>query len=456
MPRDGAGLHLSPGSRVAIVGGGPAASFAALHLLRLAGQLALPIAVTIFERKDFSRRGPAGCNKCAGILSVHATRGIQELGLQIPEHLVLARLEGYTLHMAGHAIEIARPQPNRTILSVYRGGGPLRGDLPPDVSFDAWLLAAACAAGATLVAANVRKLIAGPLMDVVTDNGRESFDMVMLATGINAAPPATEGFDYTPPKTEVMAQDELALRTPLSASQRRRAHVYVGQQAGLIFGALIPKGDYLNLSLLGHDLSGDPVKAFLARPDCGWLGEAQAGRMCGCRPRIAVAPAPRPFADRFVAVGDAAVTRLYKDGIGSAYLTAGRAAWTALREGIAARAFAAGYAPLCRAIARDNRIGQWLFAPWEGRQTPLYHLWERGWARLLLAEEALPIQQRRGHLALWNMLTGDDSYSSITRSALHPRILGALAAGLIAEIWPRRGAVRPLRPAYGAEAVASP
>ncbi len=445
MPQDGAGLHLFPGARVAIVGGGPAASFAALHLLRFARQLGLPVSVTIFERKDFGRRGPAGCNKCAGILSARAERGLQALGLQIPEHLVLARLEGYTLHMAGHAIDIARPEPDRTILSVYRGGGPLRGNLPPTVSFDAWLLSEACAAGATLVTANVRKLVAGPLMNVVADGGQESFDLVVLATGVNAAPPATEGFDYTPPKTEVMAQDELVLRMPLPPAQRRQAHVYVGQQAGLIFGALIPKGDYLNLSLLGHDLSGDPVKAFLAQADCSWLGEASAGRVCGCRPRIAVAPAPRPFADRFVAVGDAAVTRLYKDGIGSAYVTARQAVWTAFHAGISAQAFARGYAPLCRAIAYDNRIGQLLFAPWVGRQTRLYHLWERGWARILLAEESLPIQQRRGHLALWNMLTGDDSYGRITRNALHPRIVGTFVAGLLAEVWPWREPVRRVR-----------
>jgi flavin-dependent dehydrogenase len=172
MHRDVAGLHLFPGARVAIVGGGPAASFAALHLQRFARQLALPISVVIFERKNFGRRGPAGCNKCAGILSAHATRGLQELGLRVPEHLVLARLEGYTLHLAGHAIDIVRPDPNRTILSVYRGGGPLHGDLPPSVSFDAWLLSEAYAAGATLVTANVRKLVAGSLMNVISDRGQ--------------------------------------------------------------------------------------------------------------------------------------------------------------------------------------------------------------------------------------------------------------------------------------------
>ena len=163
---------LSPARRVAIVGGGPAGSFAALNFLRFARQLGIPVSVTIYQRKDFERRGPAGCNKCAGILSVHAVAGISKLGLEIPEKLVLARLEGYTVHIAGHAVEIDRPNPDRTILSVYRGGGPLRGTLRPDVSFDAWLLAEAVAAGATLVNADVRKLTNGsPHIDVETDAG---------------------------------------------------------------------------------------------------------------------------------------------------------------------------------------------------------------------------------------------------------------------------------------------
>ena len=439
-----AGLHLSSGSRIAIVGGGPAGSFAALHLLRFASHLGIPISVTIFERKDFGRRGAAGCNKCAGILSARAMQGLAELGLQIPERLVLARLQGYTLHMAGHALEVSRPDPTRTIISVYRGGGPLRGDLPPSVSFDGWLLAEARAAGAEVVVANVRRIVAGPLVDVETDGGRDSFELVILAGGVNAQPPAMEGFRYTPPKTEVMAQDELALRSPLTPAQRRQAHVYVGQQAGLIFGALIPKGDYLSLSLLGHELSGNPVAAFLAREDCAWLGAAQATGLCGCRPRIAVAPAPHPFTDRLVAVGDAAVTRLYKDGIGSAFVTTRQAAWTALYAGISEDAFAHHYAPLCRSIARDNRIGQLLFGTWQAHQGPLYELWGRSWLRVLLTEQTLPVGQRRGQFALWNMLTGDSSYAHIARHALHPRMFGGLIAAALSEVWQGRTALRRL------------
>ncbi len=78
MTQRHAGLHLSSGSRVAVVGGGPAGSLVALHLLRFASRMAIPLSVTIFERKDFGRRGPAGCNKCAGILSARVMQGLSQ------------------------------------------------------------------------------------------------------------------------------------------------------------------------------------------------------------------------------------------------------------------------------------------------------------------------------------------------------------------------------------------
>lgn len=431
MAQVAADMRLHPGARIAIVGGGPSGSFAALHLLRLARQRGLTISVTIFERKNFGRRGPAGCNKCAGLLSARTTRGLKELGLRIPESLVLSRLEGYILHLAGQAIPIVRPDPSRTILSVYRGGGPLHADLPSEVSFDDWLLTAACAAGAERIAANVRKISAGPLMELETDLGQSSFHLVVLASGVNARPPILEGLNYTAPDTDVMAMDELTLGASPSVAQRRQAHVYVGQQTGLIFGALIPKGNYLSLSLLGHDFAGDPVKAFLARGDCAWLDEAGATGLCGCRPKIATTSARFFFGDRFVVVGDAGVTRLYKDGIGSAYQTAWQAAKTAFEIGISEQAFARGYAPLCRSIALDNQIGKLLFAPWEGRHPKLYDLWERCWLHVLLSEEPLALREQRGHLAIWNLLTGDDTYWRILRDILNVRTIAMLIVGFL-------------------------
>jgi len=433
MAQAAADLHLSAGARVAIIGGGPAGSFFALHLHRFARLLSLPLSVTIFERKDFARRGQAGCNKCAGILSSRLLRGLEELGLHLPEHLIMGHLESYILHLANETVEIAQPDPGRKIISVYRGAGPLHAALPPEVSFDAWLLAEARVAGTEVISANVRRIIAGPLMEVETEQRRLPFDLVVLATGVNARPPDMSGLPYTPPHTEIMAQDELRLETPLTATEKKQVQVYVGQQSGLLFGALIPKGELLNVSLLGHGLTHDAVGKFLQNLEQGGLAEAVGQRLCGCNPRIAVSPARCPFSDRFVAVGDAAVTRLYKDGIGSAFLTAQRAAWTALHVGISRQAFARGYEPFCRSIALDNRVGRFLFWLWQQSQARP-HL-ARSWLRILLAEKALPMPKRHGHRALWGLLTGDDSYITIARNLLHRGGVGALAAIFLPGGW---------------------
>jgi hypothetical protein len=63
-------LSLRKGDRVCIVGGGPAGSFSALHLLRLAREQGLGLEVVIYEQRDFFSPGAAhNCKGCAGILS---------------------------------------------------------------------------------------------------------------------------------------------------------------------------------------------------------------------------------------------------------------------------------------------------------------------------------------------------------------------------------------------------
>ena len=56
------------------------------------------------------------------------------------------------------------------------------------------------------------------------------------------------------------------------------------------------------------------------------------------------------------------MTRLYKNGIGTALVTARQAAKTAVLRGITGDHFEQYYAPVCRRLHRDNRIGRFLFA----------------------------------------------------------------------------------------------
>jgi len=145
------GDRLQDGSRVCIIGGGPAGSFAALHLLRLARERSLHLEVEIFEPRDGRTQGPRSCKGCAGILSHGAVHNLASLGLQMPPEVVQSELRSYVVHVQNQAATVDQPHRERRILSVYRGAGPRLRQGPSLAGFDAWLLDQARAAGARVI-----------------------------------------------------------------------------------------------------------------------------------------------------------------------------------------------------------------------------------------------------------------------------------------------------------------
>ena len=139
--------------------------------------------------------------------------------------------------------------------------------------------------------------------------------------------------------------------------------------------------------------------------------------------------------DGVVAIGDAGVTRLYKNGIGSALATARQAAWTAVFEGHRRADFAHSYLPVCRAIERDNWAGRVLFL-----QLPaLKQLGLVAAAHHRLAYAA----ERDSHIAelhaqvLWGIFTGTYGYFALLRMACRPELVaqfGLALAGLLLRV----------------------
>lgn len=419
------GLRLANGDRVCIIGGGPAGSFAALHLLRLARQQELRLQVIVFEPRDFARSGPAGCNRCAGVLSSRLLRGLDWLGLELPPEVIQSHISAYALHFDSEVLRIEQPDPQRRIISVYRGGGPRLAQMGGTAGFDGFLLAQACAQGALHVPERVRQ-VAWQGQPIVQTSSREyPADFLVLATGVNSRSPLSRYFRYRPPKTAVMAQDEFLLPPSWPTDQ---VSAFFVKPPGLIFGALIPKGHYVNISLLGRGLRLDAINDFIEAHELANDLELAGGSLCGCTPRIAVGPARGYFGNRWVAVGDAAVTRLYKDGIGSAFYTARAAMETAIRDGISRAAFRQGYAPLCRQVSADNRYGRLLFFMWHLtlRSPTLLEAWKTA-----IRMESSCAPERRLHVRiLWGMLTGDEPYGDLLQLSLSPAALIGLARGL--------------------------
>ena len=90
-------------------------------------------------------------------------------------------------------------------------------------------------------------------------------------------------------------------------------HVFLLNIPRLEFAALIPKGDYVTMCLLGDDIDGSLGDAFAAAPEVAAVmpaGWDATQRSCQCLPHINVRGVDKPFADRFVFIGDSGVTRL--------------------------------------------------------------------------------------------------------------------------------------------------
>jgi flavin-dependent dehydrogenase len=427
-------LRLGDGSRVCIIGGGPAGSFSALHLLNFAEEFGIRLEVIIFEPRNFAKPGPGGCNRCAGILSTRLLHGLNSIDLQLPDEVIQTNIDTYAVQLAESVIRVNQPDPHRHILSVYRGGGPLQHTGEPLASFDGYLLDQAVLRGAEHIGARIRKVIWDEGKPVV-QTARDSFiaDLVVLASGVNSKSPLDSTFGYRAPRTAMMAQDEI-LR-PESWSEER-VSIFLKKPRGMVFGALIPKDRYINVSILGKNLGKNSVEELFRDHELGAILNNESYSLCGCTPRIAIRPAKKYFGDRWVAVGDAAVTRLYKDGVGSAFFTARAAMRAAIKNGISGADLGEGYSPHYRKVASDNRYGRVLYWLWDlALRNSLFF---RVWREMIRREVEDPEVDGLHRRILWGMFSGDEQYRNLFWLILTPQGLAGIWRGFVAALR-RRG-----------------
>src|SRR5574341_2553086 len=73
---------------VGVIGGGPAGSLFAYFLLSFARRVGLRLEVDVFEPRDFTIVGPAGCNMCGGIVSESLVQALAVEGIDLPPSIV--------------------------------------------------------------------------------------------------------------------------------------------------------------------------------------------------------------------------------------------------------------------------------------------------------------------------------------------------------------------------------
>ncbi|MBI4303482.1 MAG: hypothetical protein HY665_03995 [Chloroflexi bacterium] len=234
---------IETGSKVAIVGGGPAGCFFALYLLKYARGRGIRPEITVYEPRDFHEPGPKGCKGCAGILSASLLRNLSELDLILPEEIIQRRIECYTVHSPYASITLSKPDVDMQIVSVYRGGGARVSHGMSPTGFDGWLLGQAVTQGVRVEAERVASIYLGQEADLEVAGSKLRYDLIMLASGVNASPLKVTGLEYVPPETRIMAQDELhADAGDIESRLGSTAHSFLIPHSGLIFGTMVPKG----------------------------------------------------------------------------------------------------------------------------------------------------------------------------------------------------------------------
>lgn len=382
--------------KIAVVGGGPAGSFFAIHVLREARRASRQIEVLIIEKKLTLNRQDGsgsykGCNYGAGGISPRLNEIMDHIGLSIPRSVNRGEIIRIWIHGLWKNIPLKVPK-GMTMSSVFRGS------LPPKLrekqaGLDPFLMAKAVEEGARVLQGEALEIgytdLGIPSVSVKLPSGEISIiqaSFVAVSTGVNP----DRGKDYGDSRLMRSIQEAIPGFAP---AKLRKTFVFeleigreilqktLGREAYFIeYGtkslplehiALVPKEEYLTVAAIGKyvDRANLPrenlklIKGILGLPQLQKILPDISGRsaVCACRPMMSVGVAKKPFGDRLALIGDAVGSRLYKDGLYSAYLTASELARVILHEGMDQKTLEKSYGKTVKWLATDTRYGKLVF-----------------------------------------------------------------------------------------------
>jgi flavin-dependent dehydrogenase len=424
--------YLTSGSRISVVGAGPAGSFFAIELLRRARALGLSLTVDIYDGKNFAKKGAPGCNMCAGALGHNLIEEIEHATTTIPPQVIHYEIGGYAVHYQDATARLDAEQ-GRKIYGVYRGAGPVSTETPDGArSFDQFLLDQAIKLGARHVALNVQDIDVPATLErrpaiKTLDGETTEYDLVVGAFGVNSQLSQRLIYGYQPPPTWKTCVIEA--RVPAEFQREKLGnliHFFVLKQPEVRYVALIPKGEHVTVTAIGEHVDVHSTERLLRESYMRDYLPADWQLDCHCHPRVAVGAARLPYSDRFVIVGDASDSRYLKNGVESALVTARLAADCVVNHGVTAEDFEKYFWRECEHVfGRDNLYGRALFKIYD-RVFP-HPFFAPVYFAVLDAERKQGRQKALLSDALLAAFTGDQSYKRILLRAMHPRLAARMA-----------------------------
>lgn len=436
-------LILEDGSRIAVIGGGPAGSFFTYFALDFAQRFDTEINIDIYEAKNFNLTGPVGCNHCGGIVSESLIQMLSTEGIVLPSNVIRRGIESYTMHLEQGSTLIETPFQEQRIASMFRGFGPLRSTDNETLSFDRHLIELCEKKGAVLIQEKVLDLAkeSGGVIVKTKSSGNKRYDLVVGSVGLN--PRSLQLFkkvnpEFVPPKTTKTYICEFHLGNQLINEYFGNSmHVFLLNLKNIKFGALIPKGEYVTLVLLGTEINKEIVDSFIhsetVKNSFPPGIDMKAVNPCQCFPSINIQAAKSAYSDRIVLIGDSSSSKLYKNGIGAAYITGKAAAKTVVFEGISKQDFQKSFQPICTNLNRDNAIGKLIFLVTTIIQKS--SILKTGLFRMVVIEQKKNNEKRRMSSVLWDTFTGSAPYTGILKRVMNPLVLVSLVWNILAGIF---------------------
>jgi hypothetical protein len=136
-----------------------------------------------------------------------------------------------------------------------------------------------------------------------------------------------------------------------------------------------------------------------------------------------------------VMCGDAGSTRLFKDGLGAAYLMGKAAAKTAVFHGVSRGAFTKGYIPTYNSIITDNLYGRVLYSVIGIYRK--YGLLTRSLLKVVEKEQGSDRNEKILSGILWDMFTGNERYRRIFMKSAKPRMHLDMWEGVLKSLYGR-------------------